>query len=77
MGAMSGKRPVSLNLSEDVVSAARQRGVNLSEVAEAALRREIARLDRGGVQASMDRTMELWNAFNREGPSVADEFGTL
>lgn len=77
MGAMSQKRPVNLSLSEEVVSAARRHGVDLSEVAEAALRREVERLDRESVQASMDRTMELWNAFNREGPSVADEFGTL
>ncbi|HYD67516.1 hypothetical protein [Azospirillum sp.] len=29
------------------------------------------------MRARMDRTMELWISFNAEGPSVAEEFGTL
>lgn len=77
MGAVGQKRPVNLSISEDLVARARQHGLNLSEVAEAALRREVDRLDRESVQLRMDRTMELWNEFNRGGPSVADEFGTL
>ena len=77
MGAAGQKRPVNLSISEDLVVKARRHGVNISDVAEAALRREVERLDRESVQARMDRTMELWNEFNRGGPSVADEFGTL
>ena len=71
------KRPVNLSLSEDLVSRAQKHGIDLSTLAEAALRREVERLDRKAVQESMDRTMEYWNEFNRGGITVADEFGTL
>ncbi len=71
------KRPVNLSLSEDLVSRAREHGVNLSEVAEAALRQEIERRDREATLASMDRTMRYWNEFEKQGVSFAEEYGTL
>ncbi|HEY0522245.1 MAG TPA: type II toxin-antitoxin system CcdA family antitoxin [Stellaceae bacterium] len=71
------KKPVNLSISEDVVAQARRHGLNLSEIAETALRREIDQIERETIQQRMDRTMELWNEFNRDDVTVADEFGTL
>jgi post-segregation antitoxin (ccd killing protein) len=71
------KRSLNLSISDDVVAGARHHRINMSEVAEAALRCEVDRLDRESLQARMDRTMDLWNEFNRDTLTVADEFGTL
>ena len=77
MSYVKPKRPVNLSISEDVVAEARRYGINMSEIAENALRTEVERLSRAQLQERMDRTMEFWNAFNRDATSVADEFGTL
>lgn len=71
------KQAVSLSISEDVLRDARRLGVDLSHVAEAALRNEVERRADGSLQERMDRSMEFWNARNREAVTIADEFGTL
>ncbi len=71
------KRAVRMTISEDVLRDARRLGVNLSDVAEAALRNEVERRAHTSLQERMDRTMEFWNARSRDGLTIADEFGTL
>ncbi|HYC03332.1 MAG TPA: type II toxin-antitoxin system CcdA family antitoxin [Azospirillaceae bacterium] len=75
------KRRVSLALDADLLSRAEELGLDLQRVVESALRREVTRLeairDEEATQASMDRTMAYWNEYNRQGLSVADEYGTL
>lgn len=71
------KRAVNLSLSADVVAKARDRGLNLSELAEQAIRKEIARLAHADVQARMDRTSAFWNAYHEQGPTPADEYSVL
>lgn len=77
MAGQRPKRPVNLSISEEVLRGARRHGINLSEVAEQAVRREVDRRDRETLQERMHRTMAMWNNFYPETPSVADEFGTL
>lgn len=48
-----------------------------SEVLDGEVEAVVERRDREDVQARMDRTMELWNDFNRDTLSVTDEFSEL
>jgi len=78
MAASATKRTVTVSIGEDVLRDARRLGVNLSAVAETALRSEIERRgSSSALQERMDRSMEYWNARSRDGVSIADEFGTL
>jgi len=75
--ASGAKRAVTLSIGEDVLRDARRLGVDLSAVAETALRDEVERRAASSLRDRMDRTMEYWNARNRDGATIADEFGTL
>lgn len=71
------KRAVNLSLTASTVTAAREIGINLSEVADQALADAVARHDRDSLQARMDQEMQRWNQWAAKEISVADEYGTL
>jgi antitoxin CcdA len=73
------KRPVNLTLSERLVNQARGMTDNLSGVVEQLLadfiaREQRAKLDRS---AAAEKTVALWNRFNAQSGSIADEYSTL
>ncbi len=77
MTASAAKRTVTVSIGEDVLRDAQRLGVNLSAVAETALRSEIERRAAASLQERMNRSMDYWNARNRDGVTIADEYGTL
>lgn len=68
---------VPVSLDADMVTEAGRFGVDLSEVATKAIKAEIERQRLATLQERIDRTIEKWNRLEAEGPTVADEFGTI
>jgi post-segregation antitoxin (ccd killing protein) len=70
------RQAVGLSIDRRTVEAAERLGIDMSEVAEAAIAAEVRRRGRVSLQERMDREMDFWNDLARQGPTVADEFGT-
>jgi len=73
------KRPVNLTLNEDLVSQAKSMTDNLSGVVESLLaefvdRRHRERLEQAKV---VESAVAVWNTFNADSGSIADEYSTL
>ncbi len=77
MGVSSNKQAVNLSLARQTVQDAKRLGLNMSELAEAAIAAEVERRDRLALQERIDRTMEYLNSKSGVGLTIADEFGTL
>ncbi|HYB33624.1 MAG TPA: type II toxin-antitoxin system CcdA family antitoxin [Steroidobacteraceae bacterium] len=79
MKSPSRKRPVNLTLSESLVNQARGMTDNLSGVVEQLLAEFIAREQRDKLARSeaAEKTVALWNKFNANNGSIADEYSTL
>lgn len=73
------KRPVNLTLNEDLVSQAKSMTDNLSGVVESLLGDFVARERRERLARSkaLEATAALWNTFNAESGSIADEYSSL
>lgn len=71
------KKAVNISLAPATVDGARRFGLNISEIAEAAIASEIERRERNDLQARMDGELEWWNEFSRDHLTPTDEFGTL
>lgn len=73
------KRPVNLSLNEELVAQARALTDNLSAVVEDLLRQYVD--DRSEALRARareaDRLASIWNAFNEQNGSFADEHSTL
>lgn len=88
MGALfdekAPRRAVNLSLNSDLLSKARACGLNLSGIAEEAIKREVARVARERFEAEIRRSVEqhdaylaeygsLWEAVQRTLAEEADE----
>ena len=73
------KRPVNLTLNEDLVGQAKRMTDNLSAVVESLLADFVAReqRDRLAKSKAVEATVTLWNKFNDEKGSIADEYSSL
>ncbi len=73
------KRPVNLTLNEDVIAQARAMTPNLSAVVETLLSGYIAqKLSEQSIrQQQAARVADMWNDFNEQSASFADEYSTL
>jgi antitoxin CcdA len=73
------KRPVNLTLNEDLVSQAKAMTDNLSAVVETLLTEYVGRERKERLEKSkvIEATMALWNQFNDESGSFADEYSSL
>jgi len=73
------KRPVNLTLNEDLVVQARALTDNLSGVVESLLADyvEHARQQRIAKARTLETTIALWNDFNSQRGSFADEYSPL
>ena len=73
------KRPVNLTLNEDLVGQAKRMTDNLSAVVESLLADFVAReqRDRLAKSEAVEATVTLWNKFNDEKGSIADEYSSL
>lgn len=73
------KRPVNLTLNEDLVSQAKSLTGNLSGVVESLLTDYIVREQLNHAQRTrmIESTVAMWNKFNDENGSFADEYSTL
>lgn len=67
MGALfdekAPRRAVNLSLNSDLVSKARSCGLNLSGIAEEAIRREVARIARERFEAEIRRSVVEYEAY--------------
>jgi antitoxin CcdA len=77
--ASARKRPVNLTLNEDLVSQAKAMTENLSGVVEQLLIEFVGREQRDRLTRAkaVEETVALWNRFNVENGSFADEYSTL
>ena len=66
------KKTVSLTINGDLWDKARAEGLNLSEIAEGAIRDRFVERMRVRVQAEIDRDLAAYNAFVEEHGSFAD-----
>jgi antitoxin CcdA len=73
------KRPVNLTLNEDLVSQAKAITENLSAVVEQLLIDFVGnqRRDRLARAKAVEGTVALWNQFDADKGSFADEYSTL
>jgi antitoxin CcdA len=73
------KRPVNLTLNEDLVSQAKNLTDNLSGVVESLLSGYVdrERNERLAKSKAVDSTVKMWNEFNSESGSIADEYSSL
>jgi antitoxin CcdA len=73
------KRPVNLTLNEDLVSQAKSMTDNLSGVVELLLTEFVARESRERLAKAkvVDATVAVWNKFNSDSGSIADEYSSL
>jgi antitoxin CcdA len=73
------KRPVNLSLNEELVDQAKALTDNLSAVVEDLLRQYVnERNEASRAKArEADRLASMWNAFNEQSGSFADEHSTL
>lgn len=75
--ANTQRRAVNLSLSVGTVTAAKNLGINMSEIADRAIADAVAKAERHSRQARMDDEMERYNEWSANSISVADEYGTL
>lgn len=73
------KRPVNLTLNENLVNQAKSMTDSLSAVVESLLEDFVAReqRDRLAKSKAVEATVTLWNKFNDEQGSFADEYASL
>jgi antitoxin CcdA len=73
------KRPVNLSLNEDLVLKARSLTNNLSGVVEALLTDYVAQQQQLRIAEAreLEATVSMWNTFNAEQGSFADEYSSL
>jgi len=73
------KKPVNLTLNEDLVGQAKSMTDNLSGVVESLLAEYVARERRDRLLRSeaIEASIRLWNKFNDEKGSFADEYSSL
>jgi post-segregation antitoxin (ccd killing protein) len=78
-GAATRKRPVNLTLNASLVSQVKLMTDNLSGVVESLLSDFVSRERRAQLQKSksVEATVVLWNKFNSESGSIADEYSSL
>lgn len=77
--AAARKRPVNLTLNEDLVDRAKCMTDNLSAVVESLLADFVAREQRDRLARSkaIEASLGVWNKFNDEKGSFADEYSSL
>ena len=77
--ARARKRPVNLTLNEDLVNQAKGLTDNLSQVVELLLSGYLAksREERLARSAAVEATVKVWNDFNAQSGSIADEYSSL
>jgi antitoxin CcdA len=77
--AAARKRPVNLTLNEDLVSRAKSMTDNLSGVVESLLAEFVERTSRERLARAkaVEATVEVWNTFNSDAGSIADEYSSL
>lgn len=66
------KKTVSLTINGDLWEKARAEGLNLSEIAEGAIRDRFVERIQARIQAEIDRDLAAYNAFVEEHGSFAD-----
>jgi antitoxin CcdA len=66
------KKTVSLTINGDLWDRARAEGLNLSEIAEAAIREQFVARIRARIQAEIELDLAAYNAFVEEHGSFAD-----
>jgi antitoxin CcdA len=73
------KRPVNLTLNEDLVSQAKRMTDNLSGVVESLLSEFVSRerTERLAKTKAVEAAVTMWNQFNAESGSIADEYSSL
>ena len=73
------RRPVNLTLNEDLVSQAKGLTDNLSQVVESLLSGYLAkaREEQLARSAAVEATVKVWNDFNAQSGSIADEYSSL
>jgi antitoxin CcdA len=73
------RRPVNLTLNEDLVSQAKEITENLSGVVEQLLIDFVGKQQRERLARAkaVEATVALWNQFNADKGSFADEYSTL
>jgi post-segregation antitoxin (ccd killing protein) len=77
--AAARKRPVNLTLNAELVSRAKSMTDNLSSVVESLLVEFVERNSRERLARAnaVETTVEVWNAFNSDTGSIADEYSSL
>jgi antitoxin CcdA len=77
--ASARKRPVNLTLNEDLVNQAKGLTDNLSQVVESLLSGYLAkaREEQLARSAAVEATVKVWNDFNAQSGSIADEYSSL
>ena len=73
------KRAVNLTLNEDLVSQVKSMTDNLSAVVETLLAEFVNRERRERLQKAkaLEATVAVWNKFNSQSGSIADEYSSL
>jgi antitoxin CcdA len=73
------KRPVNLTLNESLVSQAKSLTDNLSGVVESLLADFVSRTHHEKLQKTkaVEAAMSVWNQFNSDSGSIADEYSSL
>ncbi len=73
------KRPVNLSLNEDIVAQAKALTPNLSSVVDALLSSYVAQKhhERLNKQEQARSIASVWNGFNEQSGSFADEYSSL
>ena len=73
------KRPVNLTLNEDLVTQAKSMTDNLSGVVESLLAEFVARESRERLAKTqaVEAAVAVWNRFNSDSGSIADEYSSL
>jgi antitoxin CcdA len=77
--ATARKRPVNLTLNEDLVTQAKSMTDNLSGVVESLLAEFVERESRERLVKTkvVEATIAVWNRFNGNSGSIADEYSSL
>ena len=77
--AAGRKRPVNLTLSTDLVNQAKSLTDNLSGVVESLLCEFVSkqRNEQLARSKAVEATVAVWNEFNSESGSIADEYSSL
>ncbi len=70
----SRKRATNLSLSADLIEAAREHGINLSEACERGLAAEVKQAREAQWLAENREALEAWNVWTRENGMPYDEY---